>query len=125
MPAPLSKDLRQRIYNLSKELKPVQVAEHFRVSERSVRRIIKQFNETQSFAARKTGPKSGHKFKDVHRQAMRLWVEQKPDIYLRKIQQKFLEEFDLKISRSRLCNVLKEMKLTRKKNKRRASKSKS
>ena len=118
MAAALSEDLRRRIFSTYEEedATPAELAKRFKVSDSSVRRIIALGTHCGTLAPLKTGPKGAHKFKEKHRDAMRAWLEETPDLFLRELREKFIEEYDLTISTSHLSNVLAQMGLSRKKN---------
>ena len=117
MPAPLSLDLRQRIFSTHQEegSSAAELAERFKVSPRSVQRIIALGTHCGTLAPLKTGPKGSHKVEQKHRDALQAWLEETPDLFLRELQEKLLDEYQLTLSMAHISNLLQEMNLSRKK----------
>lgn len=88
MPAPLSIDLRQRIWDSYCEdnQSASVLARRFRVSSSAVSRLIARAKETGAVATFKPGPKGPSKFLTTHRQAVRQWLDEMPDLYLHELQ---------------------------------------
>jgi len=117
MAAPLSQDLRQRIWQIYQKDKPsnVSLARRFCVSEGVVRKIIKQGKETGDVTTYKPGPKGPHKFKQLHRDAVKQWLDETPDLFLHEIQAKLQDTYQLDITIAHLSIQLDAMGLPRKK----------
>ena len=118
MPAPLSKDLRQRIWQAyqTEGCDYNVLAQRFQVSVSTVGRLVRLRRDAGTLEPLAHGPKGPRKFMPAHRQAMEGWLQVKPDLYLHEIQQRLSEEFELQVSCSHLCRVLNKMGLSRKKN---------
>ncbi len=117
MAAPLSNDLRQRIWDVYQQEKPrfTALARRFCVSEALVRKVVKQGLETGEVTTKKPGPKGPHKFKQVHRDAVKSWLDDTPDLFLHEIQERLLETYSLELTVAHLSTQLDAMGLSRKK----------
>lgn len=62
-----------------------------------------------------SGGRSTQKIFEKHRQALRDWLTEQPDLFNRELAQRLFEEFEIQIDPSQLSRILDEMDLTLKK----------
>ena len=115
MPAPLSKDLRERIIKKhEKGMKPTKIQKELEIKSLStVCEIIKLYNETGSIEPRPLNNGRPPKMTEQNKSDIKSTVLSKPDITLEELK----EQLNLPICISRICRILKtELGLTYKKN---------
>ena len=115
MPAPLSKDLRERIIKkYEKGISPLQIQTELEIKSLStVCGIIKLYNETGSIAPRPLNNGRPPKMTAQNKEDLKNAVLKQPDITLEELK----EELNLPISISRICRILNnDLKLPYKKN---------
>jgi transposase len=114
MPAPLSKDLRERIIAGKEEgASHARLAKELRVSISAITRLLALYRETGSVEARprKAGRKPKLNEESLRKIAGR--IKEQPDIALKEL----IEEFSLPVSAPALCMAIhQKLKLGRKKN---------
>jgi transposase len=117
MPAPLSKDLRERIIAAKEEgASHARLAKELRVSVSAITRLLALHRETGSVEARprKAGRKPRLDEEMLRKIAER--IKEQPDITLKKL----INDFSLPVSAPALCNTInKKLKLSRKRRTRR------
>ena len=113
----LSQDLRERVIAAWRrgEGGKKALARRFKISERSVHRIIKRWEETGSVAAQPSGGDQRGKFTADSREALRQMHEQEPDATLARFQQRCQDELNIECSIMAICRELKKLGLTLKK----------
>jgi len=115
MPAPFSKDLRQRIImKHEKGMKPSQIQKELEIKSLSaVCEIIKLYNETGSVEPRPLNNGRPPKMTPKNTADLKAAVLEQPDITLEELK----ENLNLPISISRICRILNnDLKLPYKKN---------
>ena len=114
---PYSMDLRERVVAAceSGELTRGQVAERFSVSETFVRRLMRRRAETGCIAPRPHAGGFKSAVDEKARQALRELVGQQPDATLAELRGRLAGRCGVGVSEARVCQVLKELKLPRKK----------
>jgi transposase len=114
MPAPLSRDLRERIIKKhQKGMPPLQIQRELEIKSLStVCGIIKLYDETGSVEPRPLNNGRPPKMTLQHKEDLRNAVLERPDITLEELK----EELKLPVSISRICRILNnELKLPYKK----------
>jgi transposase len=108
---PISKEKRELIISAKKRgEKEEEIAHWLEISVRSVSRIWKLYNETESIQPKKRpGRKSS--LDDATIEQIRMTVKQQPDMTLEEL----IEELSLPIRKSRLAVILTRMNLSFKK----------
>jgi transposase len=115
MPAPLSKDLRERIIIKHKKgKKPIEIQSELEIkSLTTVCEIIKRYNETGSIEPRPLNNGRPPKMTPQNIEDLKRAVIAQPDITLEELK----EQLNLPICISRICRILNEkLDLPRKKN---------
>lgn len=115
MPAPLSKDLRERIIiKYKKGIKRIQIQSELEIKSLStVCEIIKLYNETGSIEPRPLNNGRPAKMTSQNTADLKTAVLAQPDITLEELK----EELNLPICISRICRILNgDLNLLRKKN---------
>jgi transposase len=115
MPAPLSKDLRERIImKHQKNKKPTQIQSELEIKSLStVCEIIKRYEETGSIEPKPLNNGRPPKMTPQNTADLKAAVLNRPDITLEELK----EELNLPISISRICRILnKDLELPYKKN---------
>ena len=125
MPEAISDDLRERIVlALAQDMLPTQtkvefmkaIAERFIVSVSTVYRIQKKVSENESIKAKpRSGGRSKQKLFEEHYQAIAKWAKEHNDATLQEHCNQLHAAFGISLSLGRMCRILQEMKLTRKK----------
>ena len=114
MPAPLSKDLRERILiKHQKGMKPLQIQTELEIKSIStVCEIIKLYNETGSVEPRPLNNGRPPKITPQNKIDLSVAILERPDATLEELK----EELNLPISISQICRIInKELKLPYKK----------
>lgn len=113
---PFSEDLRKRILEKRKEgYKPTDISDLFGVSRRAIYRLYERYDQTGSLSALKLGRPKGSEL-DQHKEQLLEWIEQRADLTLEQLQQRCLQQLQVKVSLSNLHRVLKQWGLRYKKN---------
>jgi len=118
MPEPLSDDLRCRILGAyaRREGSQLELARRFGVSFEYVRKIGKQWRRSgrmERVRQQRHGPASV--IAAVEKEKLRGWVEEQPDQTLAELSGRF-HGSGVSVGRSRVCQILEQMGLRRKKN---------
>lgn len=113
---PLSEDLRKRILEKRDQgYGPTDISNLFSVSRRAIYRLYDRYDKTGSFCAFKKGRPRGSEL-DQYKERILLWIDERADLTLEQLQQRCLEQLQLKVSVSNLDRVLKRWGLSYKKN---------
>lgn len=115
MPAPFSKDLRERIIIKHKKgIKPIQIQKELEIKSLSaVCSIIKRYEETGSIEPSPLNNGRPPKMTEKNKEDLKLAIHTQPDITLEELK----EQLNLPISISRICRILNnELGLPFKKN---------
>ena len=113
---PLSEDLRKRI--LEKRgagFGPTDISNLFGVSRRAIYRLYDRFDRTGSLSAKKLGRPCGSAL-DAYKEQILGWVDARADLTLEQLQERCLDELELKVSIANLDRVLRSWGLRYKKN---------
>jgi transposase len=118
MPVPYSMDLRWRIVQACQRGTQSQreVAEYFQVSLATVENIFRLYRRTGDVSPRKPdhlGPPA--RIDDKAREQLRRFLAKQPDMTLAELRQQLVRDNGPLVSTSRICRVLQEMGLRRKK----------
>lgn len=118
MPAPYSMDLRWRIVQACERGMQSQreVAELFQVSLATVENILRLYRRTGDVLPQtphRLGP--AVRIGDKAREQLRRSLESQPDMTLAELRERLVRKNGLLVSTSRICRVLQEMGLRRKK----------
>lgn len=118
MPAPYSMDLRWRIVLACERGTQSQreVAELFQVSLATVENILRLYRRTGDVLPqrrKRLGPVV--RIDDKAREQLRRSLENQPDMTLAELREQLACKNDLRVSTSRICRVLQQMGLRRKK----------
>ena len=119
MPNPYPIELRRRALDAYDrgEGTIAEVARMFQVSTASLTRWRAQERRGDGLAPKAhSGGRAHQKIFEEHREAMRQWLAQEPDLYLVEIAQRIHQTFDIHIDPSQLSRILKDMGLVLKKN---------
>lgn len=117
MPAALSHDLRQRALKaLDQGQTWDEVAARFEVSTPTLRRWKALHAETGSLEPRsRPGNLSARKLTDELRQVVIGWIDKEPELILRVVAQRLLEQHNVSITPSQISRTLIALGYTRKK----------
>ncbi len=116
MPKPHPIELRERVVAHVEEGHTHRAtAGHFKVSIKFVNDMVKLKRETGSLAPRHNPGNTGHGKLAPYKDWIRKRVEQKRDITLRQLCLELKEEFDLKVNRSPVGQMLHSLGLSHKK----------
>jgi transposase len=118
MPAPYSMDLRRRIVQACERGTQSQreVAEFFQVSLATVENILRLYRRTGDVLPQRRqrlGPVV--RIDDKAREQLRRSLEHQPDMTLAELREQLVRKNGLRVSTSRICRVLQQMGLRRKK----------
>lgn len=113
---PLSEDLRKRIIaKRDAGYGPTDISNLFGVSRRAIYRLYERYESTGSVSALKRGRPKGSGL-DVYKAQILEWIEARADLTLEQLQERCLEQLELKVSISNLDRVLRLWGLRYKKN---------
>ena len=118
---PYSMDLRERVAEACErgKLTRTQVAERFSVSMSFIRRLMDRKQATGSLAPKPHAGGFASAFDAPARQALRDLVGEQPDATLKELRQRLAERGGPSVTEARVCQVLGELRLPRKKSPRR------
>lgn len=113
MSAPLSKDLRERIFAAKAEgLSHGKISREMRVSVSAITRLLALYRETGKLDARPRNAGRKPRLDEETLQKIRERIEAQPDVSLNEL----IEEYSLPVSAPALCNTInKKLGLRRKK----------
>jgi len=105
-----SDDLRCKILQACAQGEETQeeIAEHFRVSSRYVKKILYQQRQTGQMERVPHHPGRKPRFTPSIREQMRLWLQEQPDLTLVELQEKLRHESQLRVSLPSIWVVLKK-----------------
>lgn len=117
MPAALSLDLRQRALKALEQGQTwEEVAQRFEVSTPTLRRWKALQKKTGSLQPLpRPGNLAARKLTDELRQVVIGWINEEPELILRVVAQRLLEQYDLSITPSQISRTLIALGYTRKK----------
>jgi len=117
MPAPYSKDLREKvIFALKKGNKnQTQIANKFDVSTSFVSSLYKHYKKNGSVEPQKIGGYRKPKITLEGREHITVWIENEPSLTLQELCERYNEHFKITVSRNTMSLTLKKMKITFKK----------
>ena len=115
---PFSEDLRGRIVTVYEEttLSYPQVADRFQVSERSVRRFVKQRRETGAVTPKPSGQGHQPKLDEEEVTILAIVVTTQIDASQDELRAFLAEETGTRVSQPTICRTLQRAGITRKKN---------
>lgn len=118
MPAPYSKDLRQRVINAyeAKEGSQRQIAQRFKVSHSFVKKLIDRYRETGTVEPKSHGGGAVAVIKKSELKQIEQLVNEQPDALLRELCERWEAKKGIKVSISTMHRRLEKLKLTTKKN---------
>lgn len=114
---PISEDLRQRIVAVYEDgqLSYSQVAERFRVSVRSVIRVVKQFRETGNVSPKPPSNGSQPILDDADIQYLKDTLDSQSDVTQDELKEGLKTATGTQVSQPTICRTLVRERLTRKK----------
>lgn len=115
MPAPLSLDLRHRIFDAARTATAAQVASRFRVSVATVERLRKLHRETDALAPKPHGGAPPRLVSDDDRPTLDAYLAENPSMPHAVIVRRFADDTGRTVSPSTIRRVLVGWQLTRKK----------
>ena len=126
MPAPYSIDLRKSvIIALEKGNKnQTEISIIFNVSTSFVSTLWKHYNETKIFKPKKVGGNRKPIITEIGREHLREWIANDPSLTLDKLSQRYMEHFNVSVSKSTVGLTLQKMGMKKKKKPLRSSKRK-
>lgn len=115
--APYSVDLRQKVVDAYERGvgSQRQVAELFGVSISFVEKLFMRLRSTGTVAPKPHAGGKRSRVDEVARQRLAQWLHAQSDLTLDELAQRLKTELDIHIGLPRLCRVLKQMQLSRKK----------
>jgi transposase len=118
MPAPYSTDLRERVIRCYEqgELGQEAVAKRFSVSVRTFKRWWKRYETARTIAPARLGGRRKPKVEEARREQIGVWLQEKSDLTLRELCQRYKEHVGVSMSHSAMARGLKRLKVSRKKN---------
>lgn len=118
MAGPYSEDLREKMVTCYQqgELTQEAVAERFLVSESCFKRVLKRYRETGNVAPGQMGGWVKPKVDEVGDVYLRKWLEERPDLTLAELCERYERELGVSMSTSAMDRGLKRLKISRKKN---------
>lgn len=118
MPAPYSKDLRQRVVDAYKAKlgSQRQLAERFQVSLSFVQRLIRSYQKTGEVNAKPHGGGAIAKIKIENLPAVQQLVDEQPDAILSELCERLAERSGINVSISTMHRAVQRLELTNKKN---------
>lgn len=94
-----------------------EVARRFQVSTATVARLWRLYKENENFEPKPhSGGRSKQKLFAEHDAALLAWLVEEPDLTQQELADKLLESFEISIHQSSICDALKRLAYTRKKN---------
>ena len=114
---PLSMDLRERVVAAcdAGDQTQAEVAERFNVSGSTVRRLLARRAATGSVAALPHAGGFGSRVDEAARAVLRGLVADRPDATLEELRGRLADRAGVRVTAARVCQVLQELKLPRKK----------
>ena len=118
MPAPYSKDLRQRVVDAhqAKLGSQRQLADRFQVSLSFVQRLIRSYKKTGKVNAKADGGGANAKIKIENLPAVQQLVDEQPDAILSELCERLAERSGISVSISTMHRAVQQLELTNKKN---------
>ncbi|MCK0505396.1 helix-turn-helix domain-containing protein [Aromatoleum anaerobium] len=115
--APYSIDLRQKVVDAYERGvgSQRQVAELFGVSISFVEKLFMRLRSTGAVAPKPHAGGKRSRLDEAARQRLAQWLHTQSDLTLNELAQRLKTELDIPIGLPRLCRVLKQMQLSRKK----------
>jgi len=118
MPAPLSLDLRQRVFLAyqTKEGSQRQLANRFKVSLSFIRDLARRYRETGTIEPKPHGGGAVTKLETKHLPIIKTLVDNQPDALLEELCERFTEQTTVQVSTSTMQRAVQSLKLSVKKN---------
>ena len=117
MPAPLSLDLRQRVFLAyqRKEGSQRQLANRFKVSLSFIRDLARRYRETGTIEPKAHGGAAVTKLETKHLPIIQTLVDNQPDVLLEELCERFAEQTTVQVSPSTMQRAVQSLKLSVKK----------
>ncbi|MGF2039704.1 MAG: helix-turn-helix domain-containing protein [Nostoc sp. CmiVER01] len=113
-----SEDLRRRVIAawLAKEGSQRQVAQRFKVSLSFIRNLLRHYRESGRIEAKQRGGYQKPTIQDEHLSMIKSWVEEKNDLLLTELCDRFVEGTGIEVSITTMHRALEKLGLRCKKN---------
>lgn len=117
MPVSYSEDLRRRVIAawLAKEGSQRQVAQRFKVSLSFVRNLLRHYRESGQIEAKQRGGYEKPTIQNEHLSMIKSWVEEKNDLLLRELCDRFAERTGIEVSITTMHRAVEKLGLRVKK----------
>ena len=117
MPAPLSHDLRRRIFDAYRNGQGTlhDIAERFEVGPASITRLVRRYQQTGSLAPKppRGGPETRVRSEDIA--MLEAWLKQNPSLTQCELARRYAEETGRSVSQRSISRRLAQHGITRKK----------
>ncbi len=114
MPVSYSGDLRRRVIKAweAKEGSQRQLAERFKVSLSFVRNLLRHYRQSGQIEAKQRGGYQKPTIQDEHLTTIKSWVEEKNDLLLSELCDRFAKDIGIRISISTMPKCSRKIRLT-------------